>query len=290
MRVSTIELVSPRSVAECLAYIQAKEHARLMAGGTDTVVQMKEGKGRPQTWINILGLKELRFIRQVENGIEIGPLTTHTDIVQSSLLRERATALVDACWEVGAAQIRNRGTIGGNLATASPAGDTIPALYVLDAVLELRSLSSSRKVGIEEFFLGPRKTVMRRDEMITGITIQPHQPNEISIFQKLGPRRAQAISIVNVAIRLRMEEGTRKCKGGKIALGSVAPTVIRAKKCEAMLALQPLSDDFIHDIGQVAQREVAPISDIRASAGYRKAMAGALTERGLYRLMRRWEA
>lgn len=291
MRVSEIEMISPKSVLECLSYIQDQgRNFRLIAGGTDAVVQMKEGKGRPETWVNIKGLKELRYIKEAGEEIHIGPLTTHADIANSPLLRQRAKALVEASWEVGATQIRNMGTIGGNVATASPAGDTIPALYVLDAVLELQSISGIRKVSIENFFFGPRKTALQKDEMITNIIIRAEQPNEFSIFQKLGPRRAQAISIVNVAVQLAMGAGKRECKGGKIAFGSVAPTVIRAKKCEAMLPLAPLTDDMIHDIGKVAWKEVAPISDIRASAEYRKDMAGALLERGLYRLMKRWES
>lgn len=291
MRVSEIDIVSPKSVIECLSYLaESVGNVRLIAGGTDAVVQMKEGKGRPEVWINIKGLKELRYIREEADGIHIGPLTTHTDIAESVLLKSRAEALAEASWEVGAAQIRNMGTIGGNIVTASPAGDTIPALYVLDAELELQSLTGIRRVKIEDFFLGPRRTVLQKDEMITNIIIQSQKPNEISIFQKLGPRRAQAISIVNVAVKLSMGTEPRQCLGGKIAFGSVAPTVIRAKKCEAMLRLGRLTDEMIHDIGKAAWKEVSPISDIRASAEYRRDMAGALLERGLYRLMKRWES
>lgn len=290
MRVSEIELISPKSVLECLTYLSDTTHTtRLLAGGTDAVVQMKEGIRRPEVWINIKGLEELRFIREENDGIHIGPLTTHTDIFRSDLLRGKADALVEAAGEVGAAQIRNMGTIGGNIATASPAGDTIPALYLYDTELELQSLSSRRRVKVEDFFHGPRRTELREDEMITSIVIQPQKPNDISIFQKLGPRKAQAISIVNVAIKLTMGSGPRECLGGKIALGSVGPTIVRARKCEGMLTCAPLTDDVIHDIAKIAWKEVAPISDIRASAEYRRDMTSAVLERGLYRLMKRWE-
>ncbi|RXT05764.1 xanthine dehydrogenase family protein subunit M [Ammoniphilus sp. CFH 90114] len=290
MRISEMELISPKSVLECLSYLQDTDRdIRLIAGGTDTVVQMKEGKGRPKTWVNIKGIKELRFIREEDDGIHIGPLTTHTDLIKSRIIQYQAQALADAAWEVGATQIRNMGTLGGNLATASPAGDTIPALYVLDAVVELQSIAGKRKVPIEDFFYGPRKTAINRNEMITNIIIQPQKTDEVSIFQKLGPRRAQAISIVNVAIRLRMGKEKRECIGGKIAFGSVAPTVIRAHKCESLLRVSPLTEEMITNIGKVAWKEVAPISDIRASAEYRRDMAGAILERGLYRLMKRWE-
>jgi xanthine dehydrogenase FAD-binding subunit len=289
VRVSEMELVSPKTILECLSYLaDAGERARIIAGGTDTVVQMKEGKGRPEVWINIKELKDLRYIKEEGEEIHIGALSTHTDIAKSSLINNKAQALADASLEVGAMQIRNMGTIGGNLATASPAGDTIPALYVLDAELELQSLRGTRRLGIDDFFLGPRRTLLQKDEIMTKIIIKPQAASEISIFQKLGPRRAQAISIVNVAIKLTMESA-RKCSGGKIAFGSVGPTIVRAKKCEKMLTLAELTDEMINDIGKMAWKEVSPISDIRASAEYRRDMAGALLERGLYRLMKRWD-
>lgn len=289
MLVSEIEVMSPATLLECLSIISNKgNNSRLIAGGTDAVVRMKDGKWRPETWININGLKELRYIQEKDGEIHIGPLTTHTDIVHSSLLQEKADVLVQASREVGAIQMQNIGTIGGNIGTASPAGDTIPALFVLNAVLQLSSLNNKRLIPIEEFFIGPGRTVLKENEMITKIIIQPQDENEIGIFQKLGPRKAQSISIVNVAISLLMGEG-RQVLRGKIAFGSVAPTIIRAKKCESIMTLNPLTDELIQNIAKVAWKEVMPITDVRATAEYRRDMASALLERGLYRLMRRWE-
>ena len=289
MLISEIDLVSPVSVQECLKLLSDKsiDH-RLIAGGTDAAVRMKEGKWRPEVWINIKGLHELRYISEKDGAIHIGPLTTHTDIIRHTLLQKKADVLVEAAREVGATQMQNMGTIGGNIGTASPAGDTIPALYVLGAVIELRSITSVRLVPIEEFFIGPGKTILKKKEMITNIIIPPQKANEIGIFQKLGPRKAQSISIVNVAISLLMGKD-RKCLGGKIAFGAVAPTIIRAKKCEALLTQQPLTDEMIQNIGKIAWKEVMPITDGRATAAYRRDMASSLLERGLYRLLRRWE-
>ncbi|MEH7393109.1 FAD binding domain-containing protein [Bacillus sp. JJ1474] len=289
MLVSEIDVISPATLMECLSIISNKgKNSRLIAGGTDAVVRMKDGKWRPETWININGLKELRFIHEKNGEIHIGPLTTHTDIVHSPLLQEKADVLVEASREVGAIQMQNIGTIGGNIGTASPAGDTIPALYVLNTVLELSSLTNKRLVPINEFFIGPGRTVLKENEMITKIIIQPQDENEIGIFQKLGPRKAQSISIVNVAISLLMVEGRQVLKG-KIAFGSVAPTIIRAKKCESIMTLTPLTDELIQNIAKIAWKEVMPITDVRATAEYRRDMASALLERGLYRLIRRWE-
>ncbi|WP_257347329.1 FAD binding domain-containing protein [Pseudalkalibacillus decolorationis] len=284
-----MDLVSPVSLQECLKLIsdESIDH-RLIAGGTDAAVRMKEGKWRPEVWINIKGIHELRYISEKDGAIHIGPLTTHTDIIRHTLLQKKADVLVEAAREVGAIQMQNMGTIGGNIGTASPAGDTIPALYVLGAVFELRSITSVRLVPIEEFFIGPGKTILKKKEMITNIIIPPQKANEIGIFQKLGPRKAQSISIVNVAISLLMGKD-RKCLGGKIAFGAVAPTIIRAKKCEALLTQQPLTDEIIQNIGKIAWKEVMPITDGRATAAYRRDMASSLLERGLYRLLRRWE-
>ena len=289
MLISEIDVISPATLAECLTILANNDkNTRLIAGGSDAVVRMKDGKWRPETWININGLKELRYIHEKDGEIHIGPLTTHTDIVHSTLLQEKADVLVEASREVGAIQMQNIGTIGGNIGTASPAGDTIPALYVINTVLELSSLNNKRLVPIEEFFIGPGRTVLKENEMITKIIIQPQDANEIGIFQKLGPRKAQSISIVNVAISLLMGEDRQVLKG-KIAFGSVAPTIIRAKKCESIMTLNPLTDELIQNIAKIAWKEVMPISDTRATAQYRRDMASALLERGLYRLMRRWE-
>ncbi|TCJ03533.1 FAD binding domain-containing protein [Cytobacillus praedii] len=289
MLVSEIEIITPQSVNDCLLLLSKNEtEHRIIAGGTDAVVRMKEGKWRPAAWINIKGLKDLRYIKEKNGAIHIGPLTTHTDIIHSPLLQKRADVLVEACREVGAVQMQNMGTIGGNIGTASPAGDTIPALFVLEASIELQSINSSRLIPINQLFTGPGRTVIKPNEMITNIIIKPQTENEIGIFQKLGPRKAQSISIVNVAIMLSMASN-RECLGGKIAFGAVAPTIIRAKKCEALLSLNPLTDDIIENIAKVAWKEVMPITDGRATAEYRRDMASALLERGLFRLMRRWE-
>lgn len=289
MRVSEIDVINPNSVTECLEILANNNgDYRLIAGGTDAVVRMKDGKWRPTVWINIKDMDSLNFIHLVEDEIHIGPLTTHSELIKSPILRERADLIVEAARQVGATQIQNMGTIGGNMGTASPAGDLIPPLFVLNARIELSSLSGKRIIPIEEFFIGPGKTVMLPNEMITNLIITPQKKNEIGIFEKLGPRKAQAISIVNVACSLQMDQN-RKCIGGKIAFGSVAPTVIRAKKCEAMLTLADLDENMIENIGEVAWKEVMPISDIRASAIYRRDMAKALLKRGLFRLMKRWE-
>ncbi|WP_430784571.1 FAD binding domain-containing protein [Virgibacillus flavescens] len=291
MRISEIDMISPESIEDCLQLLSKLDRTfRLIAGGTDAVVRMKDHVWRPDTWINLKRIASLRYICEKNDGIHIGPLTTHTDIIRSELLNAKADVLVAAAKEVGAVQMQNMGTLGGNVGTASPAGDTIPALFVLDAQIELSSLEGNRVVPIHEFFIGPGRTIQTSDELITAIVIRPQSANEIGTFEKLGPRKAQSISIVNVAISLKMGNKPRECLSGRIAFGSVAPTIIRSRKCEKMLALGPLDEVMIQDIAGAAWKEVMPISDVRASADYRRSMASSLLERGLYRLMKRWEA
>lgn len=293
MRISEINMVSPKNVEECLQILANKEEDKsiyFLAGGTDAVVRMKNNVMRPHLWMNIKNIGELRYIREEDDRIHIGPMTTHTDIINSPLLQEKADVLVAAANEVGAIQLQNQGTIGGNIGTASPAGDTIPTLYVLDAKIELSSLTKKRLINVEDFFVGPGRTVQQDDEMITDIIIRRQEENEIGIFEKLGPRKAQSIAIVNCAISLIMGEGDRECLGGKIAFGSVGPTIIRTFKCENMLKLTVLDDTNIENIAAAAWKEVMPISDVRATAKYRRHMATSLLKRGLYRLMERWES
>lgn len=292
MRISEIDMITPKNVEECLQLLANKEGDKsihFLAGGTDAVVRMKNNVVRPHLWMNIKNIEELRYIREEADGIHIGPMTTHTDIVNSALLQEKADVLVAAATEVGAIQLQNLGTIGGNIGTASPAGDTIPTLYVLDAKIELSSAANKRVVPVEDYFVGPGRTVKQDDEMITNIIIRPQEENEIGTFEKLGPRKAQSIAIVNCAISLKMGEGNRECLGGRIAFGSVGPTIIRTTKCESMLTLGPLTDTIIDNIASAAWKEVMPISDVRATAKYRRQMATSLLKRGLYRLMERWE-
>lgn len=290
MRVSEIDVVSPTSVEDCLQLLDDKDKSiRFVAGGTDAIVRMKDNIMRPERWVNIKKVDELRYIEEKEDGIHIGSTTTYTDMIHSPLLQEKADLLVAASKEVGAVQLQNMGTIGGNIGTASPAGDTIPVLYVLDAKIELKSSSNTRLIPVEDFFYGPGKTAQEENEMITKIIIRPQAENEIGVFEKLGPRKAQSISIVNCAINIKMGDGDRECLGGKIAFGSVGPTIIRAHKCEGMLTLGKLDETIIQNIAAAAWKEVMPISDVRASAKYRRDMSTALLERGLYRLMERWE-
>jgi carbon-monoxide dehydrogenase medium subunit len=280
------EYIRPASVDEALRLLAERPgSSRLIAGATDLMLELERGlrKGIDRV-IDITRLPGLDQIRLDEEGvIHMGALVTHNAAVASPLLRERAFPLVAAAYQVGASQIRNRGTIAGNLITASPANDTITPLMALSAWVELVSVRGSRRVPLDEFYTGVRKTVMAPDEMLTEIAFQEMTPTQRGTFLKLGLRRAQAISLVDVAVVLDLD-GTR-IKSAVITLGAVAPTIIHAPEAEAWLAGKDLAEETLQQAGELAATSARPIDDLRGSAAYRQAMVKVLTARAL-RLLR----
>jgi len=276
------------SVDEALEILaQQGERARLIAGGTDLILELERGI-RPgvDTLVDISRLPDLDRIWRDETGmIHLGPLVTHNHVVASPLLQELAFPLVQACWEIGAPQIRNRGTVAGNLITASPANDTITPLTALGAKVVLRSTSGQREIPLKDFYTGVRSTVMRPGEMLVDIRFLAMEANQPGAFIKLGLRRAQAISLVNAAIVLTLD-GDRirdsvRILDAAVTLGAVAPTIIHADEVEALLIGRKLDDVTITQASEMAAQAVRPIDDLRSSAAYRQAMARLCVSRGL---------
>jgi carbon-monoxide dehydrogenase medium subunit len=269
------------SIAEALELLHQHPHkARIIAGGTDLMLEMERGK-RPDvdTLIDITRIPHQDNITLHGDTIQLGMLVNHNHVVGSALIRERALPLAQACWEVGAPQIRNRATIAGNLITGSSANDTITPLLALGASVTLASVEGERTVPLAEFYTGLRRTVMRADELLTSIHFPALNANERGVFIKLGLRRAQAISVNNVATVLRFDG--EQITHAAIALGSVAPTVIRVAGAEAALVGQTLSDDTIRNAARIAAATPTPINDIRSTAEYRTEMVKVLVARSL---------
>jgi len=263
--------------AEILAEYGAE--ARVIAGATDLMLEL-ERNVRPDVnvLVDITRIPGLDKIREDDQGwIHLGPLVTHNHAANSRVLLDKAFTLACACWMVGSPQIRNRGTIAGNLITASPANDTISPLMALDAKVILKSKTGTREVALKEFYKGVRKTVMQPDELLVDIVFPAAGENGRSSFYKLALRRAQAISVVNAAVVLEMEG--EKVGKAAVTLGSVAPTIIHAEEAEAYLAGKELSDEVIEEAGRLSMEASRPIDDVRGSAAYRKQMVKVSVKR-----------
>ncbi len=271
------------SLADALDLLaQYGERARIVAGGTDLIVEIQNGARAPEVIIDVTRVGGLDGIRlEEENGlIHLGPMVTHAQVAASSLLQERALPLAQACWWVGAPALRNRGTIAGNVVTASPANDTITALAALDAQLTLQSVRGSRTVPIGEYYEGVRRTVMQPDEMLVDIAFPGLEEDQQGVYLKVGQRRVLAIAVTNVAVVITTG-GNDVVSHARIALGSVAPTIVRAPSAESALVGGVLTDARIAEAAARARDAARPIDDVRGSAWYRSEEVSALVRRGL---------
>jgi carbon-monoxide dehydrogenase medium subunit len=250
-----------------------------LAGGTDLIVKMKDRVIEPKYIIDLSLLKELRFISKENGVIRVGALTTLREIETSPLIQEHVHVLSDAVEKMASWQIRNLGTIGGNLCNASPAADTAPPLLILEAKLKLNSSEGERIVPVEQFFTGPGETILKNNELLAEIQIPVIPDNSGAVFLKLGRRAAHTLSIVSVATLAIVEDDV--FKDVRIALGSVAPTPIRARKTENKFRGLLATKDVIEKNCNCVVEDISPIGDVRASAEYRKEMSIVLTKRAL---------
>lgn len=280
------DYINANSIEDVLTVLASQnEKARVVAGATDLILEIERGVRKGvETLVDITRIPGLDQIRlDADKRIHIGPLVTHNHCVASKIIREFAFPLARASWEVGSPQIRNRGTVAGNLITASPANDTISPLMALDAVVVLQSVRGTREVRLADFYTGVRRNVMEADEMLVDIHFSALMDSEIGTFSKFALRRAQAISLLNATVIVKLTEGV--VDTAKITLGAVAPVIIHAEQAEQYLAGKTLSKEVIEHAAELAMQASRPINDVRGSAGYRRAMVRVVVRRALQSLM-----
>jgi CO/xanthine dehydrogenase FAD-binding subunit len=276
-------LHSARTLDE--AYIVLAERGgtvKIIAGGTDLMVLMNADLLEASDLLDIWRVDELRGITDEDSTIRIGALTTYTQLIRSALIREHIPALVAASRTIGAIQIQNRGTLGGNVVNASPAGDSLPVLAAYDAKIEVGSARGVRHIEYNEFYTGYRRTALESDELVLAVRIPKLKDGEQDFFWKVGTRRAQAISKTVMAARAKV--AGRTIESIAIGVGSVAPTVIRAHQTEKLLAGVTLTPEVIEQAKQTIAREIMPITDLRSNEHYRRTVTGNVLRKFLRQL------
>ncbi|CAL8977569.1 Carbon monoxide dehydrogenase medium chain [Rhodoplanes serenus] len=254
--------------------------AKVLAGGTDLLADLKfSPHPPPDVVVDISRAADLKGIALTDAGLRLGAMVTHSEIVHSPLIAEAAPALAEAAVVIGAVQTRNLGTIGGNLITCVPSMDSGPTLLALDARVTVLGPRGRREMPLSELFVGPRRTSLAFDEILIEIVVPKQNLHKPAAFQKFGLRKGQALALVNAAASFWAPDGV--FTEPRIALGAVAPTVIRAPKAEAYLTGRPVSEEAMAEAGRIAATEAKPITDFRASAEYRRDLVAVLVKRAL---------
>lgn len=283
MSLPNFRYLAPKTVDElCGMMNKYEESCRIMAGGTDMLVRMKDRVLTPRYLIDLKKIGSLNYIHyDAASGLRIGATTTLRIIENSEIIREKFSVIAAAAHSIGSVQIRNRGTIAGNLCNAAPSADMAPALIALGSTVNIVSSSGERIVALEQFFTGPGRTVLGNDEVVTEIGVPNMEPGTGVTYYKHSLRRAMDLAIVGVAAKLCLEQNYGICSDARVVLGAVSPIVMRAVKAEDVLVGKEINIDLIEEAARAAAGECRPISDVRGSAEYRREMVRVFTKRSL---------
>lgn len=281
-RLPKFQYFLPETIEEALSVL--KKHrgsARVFAGGTDLIPQLKRREiFTPTCVIDLKGISGLdKITYDKRSGLTIGPLTTISALAESPIITQHFPSLFQAASSIGSPQVRNRGTLAGNICSAVPSADSAPALLTLDAAIKIKGPNGERTVPINQFFTGPRKTVLETDELLLEISVPTPLPASRGVYLKLSPRHSMDLAIVGVAVLAVSENGI--CKDVKIALGAVAPTPIRAPMAESILKGRQVTPELVDEAARNAITQCSPIDDHRASQEYRCDMVSVMTKRAL---------
>jgi carbon-monoxide dehydrogenase medium subunit len=282
---SNFDYFKPRSLEEVWDLEKKLPGAKYIAGGTDLMVKIKNRTIKPQTLISLRSISGLSGI-EIGKKVRIGAMTTITDLIEHPELGKIYPVLVQAAKKIGGPQIRNVGTVGGNLCNCSPCADTALVLLLLDARVILKNPQSSREVALEEFFIGPGESCLTGAELMTEILLDKPAPNVRAIFMKKG-RVKMDLAVASVGVLLEMDGDT--CKKARFAAGSVAPVPLRLKKVEELFENAVISKEIIREAQKIAMNNISPITDIRSTADYRREIVGVYIKRALEKLLERNE-
>lgn len=270
-----MEVLLPESLAELLTLRAKMPEGRILAGGTDLLVQLRKAGQRPPMVICTDRVAELAGIGALPGEIHIGAAVTLQRLVESSVIREHLPALHQAASVMASPPVRHAATLGGNLCTASPAGDTLPPLYVLGAWVILRRTAGERSMPLEKFLIGPGETMLQPDEVLTAVRIPRPHTSACSSYHKVGRRQAMAIAVASMAASLEWDQSGRLARI-KLAWGSVGPGIVTLPEVERFIAQRDLSEQTLRTAAKLVYDGVRPINDVRAGADYRRRLAGNL--------------
>lgn len=285
-RVSTIaNYLAPKTVKEACSYLSKFQgKARIIAGGTDLMVSIKNKAEEPACIIDLKTIPELNYIHHDKKGLTIGVMATIHDVENSPIVSEKFGVLADAARQTGSPQVRYMATVIGNICRAAPSADMAPALIALDASVRIISTGGERMIKLEKFFVGPGKSILRADEICSEIQVPDLPPNTSGVYLKMTAGPSVGIALVGAAVILTFDSKRTTVADARIVLGAVAPTPLRAVKAENMLKGNVPDDKLIEKAARAAAAEAKPISDIRSSAEYRKEIVKVLVSRALRQL------
>jgi CO/xanthine dehydrogenase FAD-binding subunit len=284
MLLPRFKYLRPQTKEEVCSLLSKYEEAKVIAGGTDILAQMKMRAITPPYLIGLKNIPNWDYIQCDGKGLKIGALTTLHSIENSSLIQKKLPLLAQVAHLMATPHIRRMGTIGGNLCNAAPSADTAPPLIALGAKLKVKSLGGERPIEVEELFIGPGKTILKKGEIVTEIEIPLLPPHSGGMYLKLPARTAVGIAAVGVAVMVTVDSRDDTCSDIRIVLGAVAPTPVRAVKGEEVLKGKKLQVGLIEKAAKISSEEAQPISDVRASAEYRREMVRVLTQRALQKV------
>ena len=274
---------SPKTLTEAIDLLSTYgTEAKIMAGGTDLLIEIKEEVITPKYIIDLKRIADLNKIEYHKNNLSIGALVTIREVETSPLISRHLRILAEAAFVLGSLQIRNKGTIGGNLCHASPSADLAPPLIALDAKLCMLGKSGERREALENFFIGPGLTILNPDEILIEIQVPIPSPNTNGTYLKFSPRKAMDLAVVGVATLITLDSSNLVCTQARIVLGAVAPTPIRAKVAEKLLEGKKIDESLVKKVSSLVAEESRPISDIRGSAWYRKEIVKVLVQRSIF--------